>query len=188
MRPGATPSASSDERVWVVPESLRSRLAQTYGPVLSGTAADEKIRSLTTFATCGDYVTGEALRLDHPPLVGIVDYTTRRNEPIEKHRFGTLAARRLVKVRNPAGMLTERLRTAIAQLIHDGGGLIEVDGEEDLASLALVESMPAGATVIYGIPGAGASFVAVDAAAKERVNALIAEMEERWVNLGRQDP
>ena len=89
-----------------------------------------------------------------------------------------------VRVKNPAGMLTNRLRTAVRDLLAEGGGLIEVDGEEDLGSLALVEALPAGATVIYGIPGAGVSFVRVDADAKEHVRQLIGRMVRRRVELG----
>ena len=66
-------------------------------------------------------------------------------------------------------MLTERLRRAVKETVEAGGGLIEVDGEEDLGALALVESLPLGATVIYGIPGAGVSFVTVDAVAQDHV-------------------
>ncbi|HEV2450099.1 MAG TPA: DUF359 domain-containing protein, partial [Thermoplasmata archaeon] len=62
---------------------------------------------------------------------------------------------------------------------------VEVDGEEDMGALALVESLPLGATVIYGIPGAGVSFVAVDVVAKEHVRALIAQMERRRLSRGR---
>ncbi|MCI4330903.1 MAG: DUF359 domain-containing protein [Thermoplasmata archaeon] len=175
---------SSEERVWVVPEALRSTFAERYGPVYSGADADRRIRALPNFAACGDRVTADAIRLDHPPFIGVVDLKTRRHEPVDCAVFAPLAQRRLVKVRNPAGMLTERLRRAIRETIHDGGGLVEVDGEEDLGSLALVESMPLGATVIYGIPGAGVSFVAVDAVTKEHVRGLIAQMELRRVDLG----
>jgi GTP-dependent dephospho-CoA kinase len=184
MRAGDTPSGSSEERVWIVPDSLRSTLARRYGPVLSGTEADRRFQSLQVFATCGDRVTAQALSLGVVPLVALVDYKTQRNEPISTDQFQRLADRHLIRVKNPAGMLTERLRETVRQLISAGGGLIEVDGEEDLGSLALVESMPAGATVIYGIPGEGASFVTVDAAAKERVRSLIAQMELRSIPLG----
>jgi uncharacterized protein (UPF0218 family) len=179
MRPVATRSASSEERAWAVPESLRPTLAEEYGPVYTGEAADRRIRALRAFATCGDRVTQRAIELGNLPLVGIVDYKTRRNEPVDPAAFRPLALRRTRRVRNPPGILTERLRTAVKEIIAAGGGLIEVDGEEDLGALALVESMPAGATVIYGIPGAGVSFVRVDAVAKEHVRHLIAQMELR---------
>ena len=184
MPRAGTRSASSDGRAWAVPDSLRPMLAERYGPVFAGPEADQRILALRLFATCGDRVTARALELRHPPLIGIVDYTTRRHEPIPPNTFRALGARRTVRVRNPAGSLTEELRTAVKELIQDGGGLIEVDGEEDLGSLALVESMPAGATVIYGIPGEGASFVRVDAVSKEHVRHLIQQMELRRIGHG----
>jgi uncharacterized protein (UPF0218 family) len=179
MPRAGTHSASSEERAWAVPESLRPTLAEQYGPIYAGEEADRRIRALGVFGACGDRVTQRAIELGNLPLVGIVDYKTRRNEPVDPAAFRTLAARRKVRVRNPPGLLTERLRTAVKELVAEGGGLIEVDGEEDLGSLALVESLPAGATVIYGIPGAGVSFVRVDAVAKEHVRHLIAQMELR---------
>jgi uncharacterized protein (UPF0218 family) len=184
MPPAGTRSGSSDERVWIVPDVLRSRLAERYGPVYAGDEADRRIRSLGVFAACGDRVTARALELGHPPLVGIVDFKTQRNELVDPGAFALLAARRRVRVLNPPGMLTERLRRAVQEMLAAGGGLIEVDGEEDLGALALVEALPAGATVIYGIPGAGVSFVAVDAIAKEHVRTLIGQMERRRVELG----
>lgn len=179
MPPAGTRSASSDPGDRVVPASLRPRLAARYGPVLTGAALEERVRALGTFATCGDRVTADALRIGRVPLVGIIDGRTLRREPIDGSVFAPLRQRGVRRVTNPAGVLTAALRATVAELVGSGGGLIEVDGEEDLGSLALVESLPAGATVIYGIPGAGASLVTVDAAAKERVRALIAAMDPR---------
>lgn len=184
MRAAGTRSGSSEERVWVVPASLRATFAERYGPVYSGAEAERRVKALGVFAACGDRVTADAIRWGRLPLVGIVDLKTRRHEPVDPNQFAPLAARRRVRVRNPAGMLTERLRKAVREMVAGGGGLIEVDGEEDLAALALVEAMPAGATVIYGIPGAGVSFVAVDAVAQEHVRGLVAQMELRRVDLG----
>ena len=179
-----TRSASSEPTAWAVPASLRASLAQKYGPVFSGVAADQHLLALGRFATCGDRVTERALQLGHPPLIGIVDFKTQRDEAIDPDAFRSLAAVRSVRVRNPPGLLTEALRRAVRELLAAGGGLIEVDGEEDLGSLALVESLPAGATVIYGIPGEGVSFVRVDAVAKEHVRQLIAQMEPRRLSRG----
>jgi GTP-dependent dephospho-CoA kinase len=185
MPPADTRSASSKKPTSrSVPTELRSTLAEEYGPVYSGAEVDRHLLALDLFATCGDRVTQRAVELDHLPLVGIVDYKTRRDEPIPRGTFAKLGARRTLRVKNPPGVLTEALRQAVKELIGSGGGLIEVDGEEDLGSLALVESLPAGATVIYGIPGAGASFVRVDAAAKENVRQLLAKMEPRSVHRG----
>jgi uncharacterized protein (UPF0218 family) len=174
-----TRSASSNGRVWVVPQALRATLAEKYGPVFSGEEADRRIRALRVFGACGDRVVGRALALEHPPLVGIVDYKTRRGEPVPRGTYRALGARRTVRVVNPPGQLTEALRSAVRELVDSGGGLLEVEGEEDLGSLALVESLPVGATVIYGIPAEGVSFVLVDDVAKAHVRNLVAQMELR---------
>ncbi len=175
---------SGEVGAWVVPPALRPRLAERYGPVLAGAEADRRIRTLKVFGTCGDMVTAQAVRLGKTPLVALVDYKTKRNEPVDPTTFNELAKRAVRKVHNPPGMLTEALRTAVHDLVFEGGGLVVVDGEEDLGALALVEALPAGATVIYGIPGAGASFVPVNARTKDHARALIAQMEYRKVTLG----
>jgi GTP-dependent dephospho-CoA kinase len=179
MPRAATHFESSEERAWAVPESLRPTLAEKYGPVYAGVDADRRIRALGVFATCGDRVTAHAIELGRLPLIGIVDYKTQRNEPVDPESFKPLAARRTIKAVNPAGMLTEQLRGAVQKLVSEGGGLIVVDGEEDLGSLALVESLPNGATVLYGIPGEGVSFVMVDPIAKEHIRHLLGQMELR---------
>lgn len=184
MPRAGTRSASSDGRAWAVPESLRATLAGRYGPVYRGAEADRHFRALDLFATCGDQVTLRAIELGRLPLIGIVDFKTRREEPVPPGSFRALAERRRVRVRNPPGLLTETLRSTVRDLVRKGGGLIEVDGEEDLGSLALIESLPAGATVIYGIPGEGASFVRVDSASKEKVRELIRRMEPRSIGRG----
>jgi GTP-dependent dephospho-CoA kinase len=183
MPAAGTPSVSSDV-AWVLSDELRATFSMRYGPVLAGPEAEDRIRSLGDFASCGDMVTRQAIELGRPPIVGIVDYKTQRHEPVDPAAFEVLARRRLIRVRNPAGMLTERLRTAVREVLAAGGGLVVVDGEEDLGALALVEEMPAGATVIYGIPGAGVSFVTVDGATKQRVRELIGRLERRSVDLG----
>lgn len=187
MRAGGTRSGSSEERVWVVPESLRAALAERYGPVYSGAEAERRVRALGRFGSCGDRVTELAIRLGNLPLIGLVDFKTQRNEPVDPTVFAPLAARGRRRVVNPPGMLTERLRRAVREMVEAGGGLLEVDGEEDLGSLALVETLPVGATVIYGIPGAGVSFIGVDAATKEHVKALVGQMELRRLDLGPED-
>jgi|HubBroStandDraft_3_1064219.scaffolds.fasta_scaffold186973_3 uncharacterized protein (UPF0218 family) len=187
MRAGGTRSGSSDERVWFVPPSLRAALAERYGPVYAGAEAERRVRALGTFASCGDKVTELALRVGNLPVLGLVDFKTQRNEPVDPTAFAALAAIGRRRVVNPPGTLTERLRRAVREMLASGGGLLEIDGEEDLGSLALVEALPLGATVIYGIPGAGVSFVGVDAATKQHAQALIDQMELRRVDLGPED-
>jgi hypothetical protein len=43
---------------------------------------------------------------------------------------------------------------------------IEIDGEEDLASLVCIVTAPMGSLVIYGVPGKGMTVVTVDSRTK----------------------
>ncbi|MEM0128965.1 MAG: DUF359 domain-containing protein [Thermoplasmata archaeon] len=181
----ATRSASSDPtNAWVVPDRLRPALAERYGPVYSGAEAEAAFRSVGRFATCGDRVTADALRFGRVPQIAVVDFATRRRRRPFEDRFGPLARRRRFSVRNPPGTLTDALVAAIRPLWRGEGGWIVVEGEEDLGSLALVWTAPLGATVIYGIPGEGASFVRVDRRAKTSVAALLDRMERRQIDRG----
>jgi uncharacterized protein (UPF0218 family) len=68
-----------------------------------------------------------------------------------------------VKVRNPAGTLTDELMEALKLPTPLR---IEVEGEEDLATLACGMLLPEGAVILYGQPGEGV--VAVEVTAQER--------------------
>jgi uncharacterized protein (UPF0218 family) len=176
----ATRSASSDPRgdLWL-PPPLREQLARPLGSVLGTEAARTRLRRTGTFATCGDVVTANALAWGLRPFAAVVDGKTLRNEVRGLQPFAELARQRELRVTNAAGWVTRALREAVHALIQGGGGLLVVDGEEDLAALPLLLEMPAGATVIYGQPGAGVCFVTVDAAVQERVRTMLNQMETR---------
>jgi GTP-dependent dephospho-CoA kinase len=171
-----TPSGSSEPGLWILPDSLRPAFQRPYGPVYQGGEFTERLRTLSVFATCGDRVTADALALGVYPIVGIVDYKTQRRDPVDPSAFAGLALRRRVAVKNPPGTISSGLRWAVRDLLHAGGGLVEVEGEEDLGVMVLVEFLPLGATVLYGVPGVGVCFLSVDLAAKSRVQELFQAM------------
>ena len=103
MPRAGTRSASSEQRAWAVPESLRATLAERYGPVYAGADADRRLLALGTFGACGDRVTARAIELAHPPFVGIVDYKTRRNEAVDPAAFRSLARSSTCPRQEPAG-------------------------------------------------------------------------------------
>lgn len=56
---------------------------------------------------------------------------------------------------NPAGAITPELTTLLLECIKKGEGYIQVDGEEDLATVASVLLLPLNARVYYGQPQKG---------------------------------
>lgn len=125
----------------------------------------------------GDYVVREMINSGNIPDIGIVDYKTRRGSVDWKYEGFDL----LLKVKNPAGTITEDLMSTIEIAIKSTSKgwkvLIEVDGEEDLASIPAIILSPIDSMVIYGIPDVGACHIRVDEEIKERARNVMRCME-----------
>ena len=128
----------------------------------------------------GDQVTYTILKHGIQPLFCVVDYRTRRgkcsSEVIEKIKsYGE----KVLVVKNPAGVLTEDLINAVESAYNDmpeNGLRIEVDGEEDLASLVAIYLAPKVVTVIYGLPDKGVLVVESKDEYKDKAKEIIDKM------------
>ncbi|MDE1821142.1 MAG: DUF359 domain-containing protein [Euryarchaeota archaeon] len=164
----------------------RALLARPLGPVLPTDEARARLARTTNFVACGDVVSVNAMKWGFTPFAAVVDGHTLRETTTEITELGPLGAKREIWTKNPAGQVTEELQRAVRELVSGGGGLLVVEGEEDLAVLPLVRELPLGSTVIYGQPGAGVCFLAVDDATKERVRTILEGMEARPTGHGHQ--
>lgn len=149
------------------------------GPVLSPEEARRSLPPAEKLVACGDVVTQTLLGWGVVPFAAVVDGKTHRSEPIPLDQFRARIPRGHRKARNPAGELTAELQQEVHDLVHGGGGLLIVDGEEDLAVLPLVRELPLGTTLIYGQPGAGLCFLTLDRRVKESVQRILDGMEAR---------
>lgn len=160
--------------MYVVPESLRGELKEPFGPVVSGALSGHLGDGPIT--TVGDIVTKEALDEGILPHLMIIDGKTRRTEEPPVPDFPDEINR--VPVENPAGKITDELWQATATAYAGSTcTLIEVDGEEDLATLPAIVHAPREANVLYGQPDEGAVIVTVDQITRERALDLLARME-----------
>ncbi|MEF8853082.1 MAG: GTP-dependent dephospho-CoA kinase family protein [Haloarculaceae archaeon] len=158
--------------------ALRDRLKEPFGPVSTGTAAVLDTAG-TPLVTVGDIVTYHVLEAGRVPDLALVDERTERaavddevSEAVADDRFD-----RVRTVENPPATLTAPLLAAIVDGLGDGATLVRVDGEEDLAALPAIAAAPEGASVLYGQPDEGVVHVTVDAEIRERVLALLDEMD-----------
>ena len=62
--------------------------------------------------------------------------------------------------------------------MEGSGGLIKVDGEEDLALLPAILLAPIGADIIYGWPGKCMMRVTTDEGIRTKIEQLLFKMEE----------
>ncbi len=136
----------------------------------------------TPLVLVGDITASVMTEMGFVPQLILVDNHTKRGKKIPAIMVKPF---RTVKVKNPAGMLTGELFKVIDDAINeivpgtigDGPILIEVEGEEDLSTLAAIKLLPNGSTVVYGQPDSGLVVVTVDGKVRRKVEEMLREME-----------
>ena len=123
-----------------------------------------------TIYAVGDVVTFNLHKNGITPAVAIVDGYTMRS-PCSR-----LPAVRgeCIRVKNPAGTLTDELERALEHAVLHPPVTILVDGEEDLAVIPLVLAAPMGAVVLYGQPKKGVVLRTIDPEAKATARQFLA--------------
>jgi len=165
-------------RMYRLPEQLRTRLAAPLGTIFSAEEAkgpdfEGLVRSAAMTITVGDRVTDTLGAMGRTPEVQVVDGVERR----VSREVPTVPYARLIRVKNPAGMITE---DAIAGMKKAFTGKkpvrVQVEGEEDLMAMLAIAMAPVSAVVFYGQPGVGVVAVKANAIAKSRNRAILAKM------------
>lgn len=162
-----------------LPVKLKEELRRPLGDAVSEEELVERTRGAPFIVSVGDVCSISAIAKGLIMKVVVVDYRSRRADYNQiKAFFEDLGGRRL-RIRNPAGMITEELWSAITEAYKSKERVtIEVEGEEDLATLPCVALAPMGAFVIYGLPEVGLILVKVNHEAKEKVRKALSQMEE----------
>jgi GTP-dependent dephospho-CoA kinase len=112
--------------------------------------------------TVGDVVTHNLQKKGIVPAVAVVDGYTMRS-PCRRVQ---VISGECIRVKNPAGTLTDDLIRALEHAIENPPVTVIVEGEEDLAVIPLVIAAPEGAVVLYGQPRQGVVLRIVDSEAK----------------------
>jgi hypothetical protein len=161
-----------------LPDALRADLAKPFGPVLTEEDLPGHLRGCRKMYAIGDMVGISLIKIGISPDLMIYDFRTERGPCDEdsKNLIRKMEGSNL-KVANPAGRLTSDLWNAVAKAIKsDKKTKIEVDGEEDLASLACIALGEMGDCVIYGIPNEGISVIRIDEDIKNIMGGILSRM------------
>jgi uncharacterized protein (UPF0218 family) len=165
------------EVVVELPDHLRDELKEPMGPLFTD-GADLLAAAGSPLIAVGDVVTYHLLAAGRVPDVAVVDERTERSAVDPEVRDAIGGFDRGVTVGNPPATLTAGLLSALREAIgREGTTLIDVDGEEDLATLPALVLAPAGASVVYGQPGEGMVHATADDDATDRVRGLLARMD-----------
>lgn len=119
-------------------------------------------------------VTQRLLKNNVVPDIAIIDGHTMR-EPCD---WSPAVYPHCIRVKNPAGMITDDLLEGLASAIRNTPALIYVDGEEDLAVIPLVVAAEEGVIILYGQPGEGVVMREVTRDAKRKAAEMLALFEK----------
>jgi GTP-dependent dephospho-CoA kinase len=164
----------------VLPDDLKDTLKGYIGQLVDEPGLLKILQKEHKIVTVGDKVTYTVLTHGFTPLLCIVDFILERKKyPVEMKTLIQGYGQTHIRVKNPPGTITDELWDAIKTVYknpQDHPVCIEVDGEEDLASLAAIYLAPRGVTVIYGLPNKGVVVVKVTEAHKQKVKEVLDRM------------
>jgi uncharacterized protein (UPF0218 family) len=134
-----------------LPEEHRKLFQEPFGDLYRNISEILPLLAGHVVYSVGDVVTRNLQRNGIAPDVAIIDGFTMR-APCSSQPSLTGSC---IRVKNPAGTLTDDLIDAVDKAIACPPVTIIVDGEEDLAVIPVVIAAPHGALVLYGQPHKG---------------------------------
>ena len=139
-----------------LPANLRSHLREPLGKIVTENELLNELDKQVDCIVVGDESAITLFKYGYKIKIAIVDFQTQRrsdkNLKVEVQKIGT----NVIRVTNPAGVITQELWTAIEHALNDPNTVrIEVEGEEDLAFIPCMLMAPDKYMIIYGYPGRG---------------------------------
>lgn len=164
----------------ILPDNLRNLLREPIGQLVNENELIDILKNEKYIVSIGDLVTYTILKNEIEPIFCIVDYKTRRGKcSIEIIDFIKSFGKKSIVVKNPPATISDDLWNVIKiayENIELGSLRIEVEGEEDLASLAAIYMAPPDVTIIYGLPDKGVLVVKSNNENKRKVKDILNKM------------
>ena len=164
----------------VLPDTLRDLLKEPIGQLVNEKELLELLKDEKHVVSIGDQVTYTLLKHEIEPFFCIVDYKTRRGgcstdivDLIKSY------GKKSIVVNNPPATISDDLWNVIQiayENLENDSLRIEVEGEEDLASLAAIYLAPPDVTIIYGLPDKGVLVVKPTDDNKRKVKEILDQM------------
>ncbi len=156
-----------------LPDELRTSLKKPFGILIPGDGEDSagRVRDMLTgerVIIVGDISYENMQAVGVKPHLAIIDFKVKR-KPYKK-----LPAK--VMVKNPPGFITAALWETIEENLEKGG-IIGVEGEEDLAVIPVVLESDFGDVVLYGQPDEGMVYIKVDEDVKQKTAMFLKIMQ-----------
>ena len=163
--------------MYILKPEMAEELRETKNKIYQ--KSPESLTDSNYIATIGDICTIKIFEEIREPNLCIIDMKTKRNIALNSKQKIQISkiGKKTVYVQNKAGTISNELWKSIKNNISNNlNTKIIVDGEEDLATLAVISMVQLGAKVIYGMPNRGMVVVDVNQQEKKRADSLLRRM------------
>jgi uncharacterized protein (UPF0218 family) len=166
-----------EDILYTLPKNLRDVLSEPIGRLVSGNDVIPVLLKEENIVSIGDQVTYTLIANNHNPIFCIVDYHVQRKKfPKDFVKVIQSYGDYTTRIVNPKGTITKALWDAIEnalKIFPKKTTRIEIIGEEDLASLAVIYLAPTDVTIIYGLPNKGVLIVKPTYEIKKKVKSVL---------------
>ena len=152
-----------------LPEEHRKLFKEPFGTLFKNIEELLPLLAGKKVYAVGDVVTHNLRKSGVVPAVAVVDGFTMRS-PCK--RLPDISGN-CIRVRNPAGTITDELLHALDTAVANAPSTILVEGEEDLAAIPMVIAAPTGSVVLYGQPSEGVVLRTVTPEAQDTARAYL---------------
>lgn len=164
----------------VLPNNIRHLLKEPVGQLVNERELIKRLRSEKYIVSIGDIVTYTILKNEIKPIICIIDYKTRRGK-VSSEIVNTIKSfgKKNILINNPAATISDELWNILEKSLKNYENIslrIEIDGEEDLASLAVVYLAPSDVTIIYGLPDKGVLIIKPTSENKKKAKQILDKM------------
>ncbi len=164
----------------VLPNNLRNILKEPIGKLVNEKELLNLLKNEKFIVSIGDLVTYTILKNHIEPIFCVIDFKTRRGEcsPEIVELIKSFGKKSII-INNPPGVISDDLWKVIElayENLEIGSLRIEVEGEDDLASLAAIFLAPTDVTIIYGLPDKGVLVVKPTSENKKKVKEILDKM------------
>ncbi len=147
------------EPAFVLPFNARRDFSRPRGLVYRGDLIKLLEKAREPLYCIGDVVSRYCAGTQKKHVVLVIDGKTRRRVEVHDVMYEGYTQ---IRVSNPPGTITLKSIQVICRLARNPGKwVINVDGEEDMLALPALACLQERGTVVYGVPGIGATIINV---------------------------
>ncbi len=159
-------------------KTLLETLKEPLGKIIQEPELAIEIKKDDVCIAIGDESSLTLFKYGYNLKIAIVDYKTQRKDISDLRAQISKIGDKVVRITNPPAMITQDLWDAVRDALNDEANVrIEIDGEEDLATIPCVALAPINTIIVYGMPEQGLVVARINDEKKQLVQNVLEKMQ-----------